>query len=750
MNRLKMVISVMLCGYLWADAQEISLSGRVVESGTQNGLAGVAVTLSNKSEASAISGEDGSFNISGLGAINLNKALTAKPFALRNNSLVFSATASDATAKVDLFAVNGKVLYSVKVNLFNGEHSILLPKLSSGINFMRVVIGNRSYCGTLYSFGNRITLSDEYEVAATKDHSIARQADAALVNDTIVVSKSGYITKKTPINSYSQSNITIEMVKDQSIQNYTDIALLTTSITVTGSGATADGTEVVITSGGTYKIHGKLTDGRIIVRSEDENDVILILDNVDVANSKTSPLFIENAKNTFIELAEGSENVFSDPAAYTTFFEEDEPNATIFSKDDLEFNGSGKLTIKSSYKDGIACKDDLVINGGNFIINCPDDAIRGKDQLVIKDGTFNLTAGGDGLTSTDSGDVTTGFVSIEGGEIKITSANDGVQAKNYISISGGSLDITTGGGSSSQSTESAKAIKATNDLNISGGTFTLNSADDGLHSNGTITISNGTFTIATGDDAVHAESTFTMSGGEVNVTKSYEGFEASKITLDGGKATLVSRDDGVNVAGGSDGSGMGGGDFGGGFGANSASHLLQINGGYWAVYAGGDGLDANGNIEINGGTTFVHGPQSGGNGIIDIGDGGSYYFVVNGGFLLCAGTSSMAVSPSANSKQNCITAYLSQSAGTLVNLQNASGENLFTFSPAVQYGLVIFSSPELVNGTYNFYYAGNVSGGTKEDGFYSGETYTPGTALSQNLSVSSRVTKIGSGGSWPW
>lgn len=761
MNRLKLVISMMLCGCLGAGAQEISLSGRIVEPGTSNGIAGVTVKLSKKSGATTTSGNDGSFSINDVSAIEVKKALTAKQFALRNNMLVFFSTSSDVVAKVNLFAVNGKKLASLKVNLFKGEQSIMLPKLSSGINFMHVTIGDKSYYGTIYSLNNKLSLSNEHVVKASINHSIARQADVVSVDDTIVTSKSGYITTKTPISSYSQNNITIEMVKDQNPQNYTDISLLTNSITVTGSGATANGTEVVITSGGTYNIHGRLTDGRIVVRSEDESNVVLVLNNAEIANSKTSPLFIEKAEFTVIELADGSDNTFSDASAYTTFFEDDEPNATVFSKDELGINGSGKLTINSNYNDAIACKDGLTITGGDFTINSVDDGIRGKDELVIKGGTFNLTVSGDGLVSTDSGDVNTGYVSIENGNFKITADKDGIQAENYISISGGTFDLKTGGGSTSSgqqggggfpggtttsdNTESAKAIKATNGIKITGGTFTINSADDALHSNGSITISNGNLTIATDDDGVHADSTFTMDGGEVDITKSYEGFEASKITLNGGKAILVTSDDGVNVAGGSDGSGMGGtrpGDFGGGTGANSASHLLQINDGFWAVYAGGDGLDANGNIEINGGTTLVHGPTSNGNGIFDIGDGSGYYFVVNGGFLLGAGTSAMAVSPATTSKQNCITAYLSQSAGTLVNLQNASGENLFTFSPGVSYGLVVFSSPELVNGTYKFYYGGTVSG-TKEEGLYSNETYTPGTALSQNVSVSSRVTKIG-------
>lgn len=118
------------------------------------------------------------------------------------------------------------------------------------------------------------------------------------------------------------------------------------------------------------------------------------------------------------------------------------------------------------------------------------------------------------------------------------------------------------------------------------------------------------------------------------------------------------------------------------------------------------------------------------NGVFDIGDSSSYWLNINR-FLVAAGTSDMAISPSTNSKQNCITAKVLQNANTLLNLQNSKGEILFTFSPAVNYGYVVFSSPELVKGTYSFYYCGSVSRGTKEDGLYSNKTYT---AIHSNFS----------------
>ncbi len=42
------------------------------------------------------------------------------------------------------------------------------------------------------------------------------------------------------------------------------------------------------------------------------------------------------------------------------------------------------------------------------------------------------------------------------------------------------------------------------------------------------------------------------------ITESYEGLEAQVVTLNGGEITLTASDDGINSAGGADGSGMNG------------------------------------------------------------------------------------------------------------------------------------------------------------------------------------------------
>jgi hypothetical protein len=173
------------------------------------------------------------------------------------------------------------------------------------------------------------------------------------------------------------------------------------------------GSKVTITSAGTYKISGSLTDGQIIVAAEGA-EVTLILNGVDIHCSSNAPIYVKSAKDTFIVLADNTENSVSDGSTYV--FEvvgEDEPNAAIFSTSDLKISGEGSLDVYGNYNDGIASKDELKIESGTIIVTSVDDGVRGKDNIVVEDATITINAGGDGLKSDNQEDAAKGFIFIE-------------------------------------------------------------------------------------------------------------------------------------------------------------------------------------------------------------------------------------------------------------------------------------------------------------------------------------------------
>ena len=305
--------------------------------------------------------------------------------------------------------------------------------------------------------------------------------------------------------------------------------------------------------------------------------------------------------------------------------------------------------------------------------------------------------------------------------------------------------------SSDTDSTSTKGIKSDGALYVNGGTFTINSADDAFHSNSDVTINDGTYTISSGDDGMHADSALLVNGGTITVTESYEGLEGLNITINDGKIDIAASDDGMNAAGGNDQSGFGG--MGGdGFKGMQAPDAAQksdstsdtaqttgnitvasqksdstsdtaqdtdaasedemwmvINGGYVHVLAGGDGLDSNGDLTINGGEVYVDGPSDNGNSAIDYGEKSSFY--INGGTVVAVGSSGMAEDVSSESKQQAAFVKLdSQADAGDVILKDVDGNEIISYTAQKKYDCVIISTADLQAGQiYTLSASGNES-----------------------------------------
>lgn len=506
-----------------------------------------------------------------------------------------------------------------------------------------------------------------------------------------------------------------------------DITLQDTFITTSATtGVTIDGTMAIINTAATYRITGALEDGRIIVDTDDETTVRLILNGVDITSNSSSPLAIMNAEKTVVILAADTENILTDASTYIYENEdEDEPDAALFSDDDLTIYGRGMLRVNGNYNEAIKSKDGLILKDANIAVNSVDDGIQGKDYLIIDNGTYVITTNGDGLKSSNDEDAKLGYIQINSGSFTIEAVSDAIQAESDLIVYGGDFVLNSGGGSSAGlgDDDSAKGLKGGNSVIIAGSpTFDMDTADDGIHSDNRVAIYGGTFNVATGDDGIHSDDSLIINGGDINITKSYEGIEGAAIGINGGNVHIVSSDDGLNAAG--DGNG---------------TFTIDINGGYVFINASGDGIDANGNIGMTHGVVIVNGPTARGNGTLDY-DGS---FVISGGFLLAVGSADMLQGPSAGSSQYSIKATLSSTmtAGNLINLQNSEGTTLFTFAPAKAYRSVVFSSPEVTGSTTFKLYLGGSSTGSSVDGLYSDGVYTSGT-LFESFTVSSVVTSL--------
>lgn len=510
----------------------------------------------------------------------------------------------------------------------------------------------------------------------------------------------------------------IKTYTDYEAEEYQMVELKGASIDFQGSGAEVAGSDLVISSPGTYVISGTLDDGCIIVDSSQEENVTLVLDNASINCSDGASIFVKNCgKNVIISLPEGTSSTVVDGKAYTNdYVEDEEPSAAIYSNDDLRINGTGELIVKGNYNDGIKCDDDLQIIQSSLTVTAVDDGIVGKDSVEIGGGDITVDAGGDGIKATNEEENEKGYIAITEGNFNITALNDGIQAESALMISEGDFNIQTGGGAEamavsddSEESDSAKALKAAGDLLINGGTYSIDSRDDGLHSNRNVLVKGGILNIAAGDDGIHGDAALGIGGGAVSVTKSYEGIESALIIMMDGTVDINSSDDGVNVAGGINepaaaeatdavageetAKGMmprGEDEF-----AADSSRKLIISGGTMTVNADGDGIDVNGSAYMSAGTVTVNGPTSSGNGALDY----NGVFEVSGGTLLAAGSVGMAQAPSEGSTQYTIAAaFETKKANTNVRLEDANGKTVISFTPIKSYGFVVISSPLLEEG----------------------------------------------------
>ena len=202
----------------------------------------------------------------------------------------------------------------------------------------------------------------------------------------------------------------------------------------------------------------------------------------------------------------------------------------------------------------------------------------------------------DGDTKTDAVIFSKDDLVLNGvGTLNITSTyGNGISGKDDIKITGGMYNITT----------AKDSIEANDSIAICGGKFTINSKKDALHSEndddgsvGWIYISDGEFNITASSDGVQATTILQIDGGTFNI-KSSEGLEASYVQINGGNITISASDDGINAARKS---------------TAISTPTVEINGGGITITMGQgdtDGIDANGNIYVNGGTVNVTGQST--------------------------------------------------------------------------------------------------------------------------------------------
>ena len=334
------------------------------------------------------------------------------------------------------------------------------------------------------------------------------------------------------------------------------------------------------------------------------------------------------------------------------------------------YDVTGTLTDGSLIVDaGKNAKVFLRLNG--VTITCSDDAAIRVNQadkvfLTLAEGTENTVTSGETYSEAALADKTDGAIF----------------AHDDLTINGsGALTVTAA---------YKHGIAANDSLRITGGTITVTAPADTIHVNDSLHITGAAITLSAGDDAIHSDTAIAILGGSITVNTCYEGIEAPEILIEDGTVTVTSTDDGINACGTetSDGSLPG----------------VTINGGTVTLLnpfgRDADGIDSNGNIDINGGLVYISLVGDGGNCALDYGSENGGACCINGGTVVACGGSTMLETMSETSAQpSLLYAGTTQAAGTEISLQDSSGETLLTYAAPNSFSAVLVSCPEMQTGS---------------------------------------------------
>lgn len=427
----------------------------------------------------------------------------------------------------------------------------------------------------------------------------------------------------------------------------------------------------------TYKLSGTSTDGEFYMSGSYKATIELnglTLTNATPVYSGAA-VHIQNGKRIKVKVVTGTNNNLTDASGGTQ-------KGCLYIKGHAEFTQQGTLNIVGNTKHGIKAGEYITLKNATInVTSAVGDGISCNEYFLMESGSITISGTSDdgiqcdldGTVSTgetdDHEDEDSGNIYISGGTINISCtaiAAKGIKAEGDININGGDITITTSGkgmwDTDDLETKAACGLSADKNMNISGGTLNLTSTGSGgkgMKCDSVLTITDGDITVTTSGGLYYNNGTtentnytgntdhinsdyysapkgikaglktqngnsytysggMTISGGTIKVTTSGhngEGIESKKyLNIDGGEFFINAYDDGIN----------------------SALDMTITDGYIYSRATNNDGLDANGNLYINGGLVYAIGARSPELAIDANSEEGKKVFI-NGGVIIAVG-----------------------------------------------------------------------------------------------------------------
>ncbi len=196
-----------------ATAQTISISGTVKNSGG-GAIKDVTCTLAKVSGVSATTDASGNFSIVTTAVVKMSSS-GAQPlsFSLNGRELYIHSTDKELNGTASVYSSDGKRVSSVNFTKTNSSSgSILLPAFTAGLNILKITLNGKTYTSPLLQLpGLSARLQCVSGNSEINQLTLAKSAAAAADVDTLIMRKTGFTEKRTPISSYTVSNLAITM-----------------------------------------------------------------------------------------------------------------------------------------------------------------------------------------------------------------------------------------------------------------------------------------------------------------------------------------------------------------------------------------------------------------------------------------------------------------------------------------------------------------------------------------------------------
>lgn len=220
--------------------------------------------------------------------------------------------------------------------------------------------------------------------------------------------------------------------------------------------------------------------------------------------------------------------------------------ATMKATDDMGPGRQGTVTEETedtTSTKGIKSDGTLTVNGGEFTLDCYDDAIHSNSDIVIEDGSYSIKTGDDAIHADDS-------VTIYNGNFEISYCYEGIEGMT-VTIHDGTYDITSkddGINAASDISTTPGVSDGVSLITVNGGTITIVSDGDSLDSNGDIVINGGTLNLTcsgNGNTAIDTDGSYTNNGGTVTTNDGSEN-GTDNMGPGGGNGNNMTPPDGMN------------------------------------------------------------------------------------------------------------------------------------------------------------------------------------------------------------